>query len=345
MGDPTVELSWRSLGETDEIFQFVVEAKSRSTPEAIERAIAKASATGGAPLILVPYLSDKRLDELEQRRVSGIDACGNGLIISPGKLLVSRRGNPNLYPDSRSLNKPFNGRSAMVGRMLLAQGRWPSLNALHQALATNGAVDEIGKPLSLSQVSKAVSALVEERIVRKAGGSIILTEPLLLLEELAKAWKMPGDPVTYFANVEDGLNIADCLSSLSLSTPVAGYQRLLRWGVTGESSVSLHSALPRHGPLKIAVSNILMALNAMGRRITKAVTPGFADVQFIETKESGFYFGNIVGTDGLRWASLLQTWLELQAGDARQQESARDLKKRLIEEITNESGVPRYPEA
>lgn len=343
IADAQVDLRWRAAGMTSEIFSFVAEVKTRSTPEAIHAAASRAREAAGVgrnPLIVVPYLSDKRLEELEEMHISGIDACGNGVVIVPGKLLVSRRGYKNLCPDSRSLNNPFSGRSAMVGRMLLEQGSWPSLNALHQALGQSGAIDENGKPLSLSQVSKAVSALVEERIVRKSGGSIVLREPLILLEELAAAWKMPADPPTFFCNVKEGTTIADLLSPSSLSTAAAGYQRLLHWSMTGESSALIYSVLPHHGPTKIAVSSLVMALNAMGSGISKAATPGFADLQLIETKEHGFYFMNMVDIEGKRWASLLQTWLELQAGDARQRESAADLKEHLLDQLRHEHDIP-----
>jgi len=63
---------------------------------------------------------------------------------------------------------------------------------------------------------------------------------------------------------------------------------------------------------------------------TPEPVPNFADVQLIETGEAGFYFDNEIDGNGIRWASPLQTWLELNAGDARQQEAGRDLRKQLL---------------
>jgi hypothetical protein len=53
-------------------------------------------------------------------------------------------------------------------------------------------------------------------------------------------------------------------------------------------------------------------------------------VELLETDESGFYFENDIDEKGLRWASLLQTWVELKNGDARQQDAARSIYDLII---------------
>jgi hypothetical protein len=55
-------------------------------------------------------------------------------------------------------------------------------------------------------------------------------------------------------------------------------------------------------------------------------------VELVETDEAGFFFGNETDGKGVRWASRLQTWLELQSGDARQQDAAKDLREQLLKE-------------
>ncbi len=44
----------------------------------------------------------------------------------------------------------------------------------------------------------------------------------------------------------------------------------------------------------------------------------------------GFYFGNEIDGKGDRWASRLQAWLELQSGDARQQDVAKDIRSQIL---------------
>ncbi|MEZ0390134.1 MAG: hypothetical protein ACAI34_23850, partial [Verrucomicrobium sp.] len=90
-----------AMPDGQEVFQFVVEAKTRATPQAIQLAVAQArsaaSEQGEWPMILVPYLAPERILELEKEGVSGVDLCGNGVVVVPGRLWVVRVGEPNLY--------------------------------------------------------------------------------------------------------------------------------------------------------------------------------------------------------------------------------------------------------
>jgi hypothetical protein len=78
-----VRLSWRKQG-----FTFVAECKRRFDPRTIavaaEQARKQAEVRKGLPLVVVPFLDGPALDALEARAVSGIDLCGNGLVIVPG---------------------------------------------------------------------------------------------------------------------------------------------------------------------------------------------------------------------------------------------------------------------
>ena len=58
--------------------------------------------------------------------------------------------------------------------------------------------------------------------------------------------------------------------------------------------------------------------------------PNCADLELIETEEAGFYFGNEIDEKGDRWASRIQAWLELQSGDARQQDVAKDIREQIL---------------
>ncbi len=182
--DARVELG---IVDQSERYRFVVESKSISTPAAIRQAIDQANrfsrGSDEYPLIQVPFLSRKAVRELEAENASSVDLCGNGVVIVPGRIYVVRTGHLNQYRDSRPLNNPFRGRSAMVARMLLIQPRWDSLTTLVNGIKAHG----LG--LSMSQVSKAVAALADELIVGKTKGMISLNDPLRLLDQLSIAWR------------------------------------------------------------------------------------------------------------------------------------------------------------
>jgi hypothetical protein len=67
--------------------------------------------------------------------------------------------------------------------------------------------------------------------------------------------------------------------------------------------------------------------------ITKESVPNFSDLEFIQTSEPGFFFMTEEGDDGLRYADLIQTWLELQDGDARQQDIAAEIRQKILTAI------------
>ena len=303
-------------GEPEE-FRFVVELKARATPQTIQLAMAQAkSATkaGEWPMIQVPYLSPERLEELEREGVSGVDLCGNGVVLVPGRLCVMRSGAPNRYRDSRPLNNPYRGRSAMAARMLLQRPKWESLSELAAAIQSAGVA------LSLPQASKAVQAMEEDLIVSKSAGVIALNEPLRLLDRHVREWRKPLVRAWQALRLPKGMDWAGVLST----------SPLLKWALTGESSVTRYAMFSQGGPRRIAVSSLPLALTLLGG--TPESVPNFADVELVETDEAGFFFGNETDGKGVRWASRLQTWLELQSGDARQQDAAKDLREQILQE-------------
>ncbi len=266
-------------------------------------------------MVVVPYLSPEALDELEKEQVSGIDLNGNGTIIIPNRIYISKSGNPNQYPDSRPLHNPYTGHSAMVGRMLLIHTNWSSLNLLHEAIRQEG------MKLSLSQTSKAVAALASDLVVFKDKNKIRLLDGMRLLDKLGAGWKKPAIGRRQSIRLTSDSNWPAALSQLQL-----------KWAVSGSSSVTHYGTFAQGGPRQVAVTNLKAALEALGGK--RESVPHFGDLELLETDEPGFYFQNEVDGKGIRWASRIQTWLELQTGDARQKEAARDIRMQLIKGAT-----------
>lgn len=313
--DARIELG---LAEETKVWRFVVEAKAQSTPLAVQSAVAQARVLAEGdelPMILVPYLSPERIAGLEQERVSGIDLCGNGVVIVPEKLYLSRSGQPNLYPESRPLNNPYRGRSSMIARMILSRRRWETLKELAEA------VSKAGCGLSLSQVSKTVQALQEDLIVSKRDGGITLLDPVRLIDRIGDAWRKPESNDIRLLRLLSGTDWARALGK------VTG----LRWTVSGESSARNYTALSEGGPLQIAVDDLAKATGALGGKVE--VVPAFADIELLMTDDPGIYFQVKEDVAGRRWASRIQCWLELQAGDARQQQAADEVRAQILREV------------
>lgn len=200
----------------------------------------------------------------------------------------------------------------MAARMLLMRPKWETLTAMTEA------IQAAGEMLSLPQASKAVHALVEERIVSKSAGKISLREPSRLLDKLGRNWSKPLILRSQTLRLPPETDIVKALSA----------NPNLRWAVTGESSVTRYATFSQGGPRRIVVSNLPEAMALIGGEIENV--PSFATDELIETHEAGFYFANEVDQKGVRWASPLQTWLELQSGDARQRDAAQGLRGQIL---------------
>jgi len=297
-------------------FSFAVEVKASNTPLVIKQAVFEikplASYGKTVPLIFVPYLSSERLGELEAEGVSGVDLCGNGVIIVPGRVYVFRSGQPNLYPESRPLNNPYRGRSALVARLLLIRQQFDSLKSLQKDLAAAGEI------MAISQVSKAVQALADDLVVTKTKGTIKLTDPSKLLDMLASEWKKPVMGSQQTLRLKNGVNSLSALSG----------DPMLKWAVSGASSVSKYAVFSESGPLMVAVTDMEAAL----KQIEWSPEPvkNFADVILFETDDAGFFFVSNMDAAGIRWVDMIQSYIELSNGDARQKEAAGDIREQIM---------------
>ena len=167
------------------------------------------------------------------RGVSGDETCAETASSSSQVESTSYgRAQRDQYPDSRPLNNPYRGRSAMVARMLLREPVWDSLSALAAAINARGT------SLSLPQVSKAVQAMAEDLVLAKDGSRVRLNDSLRLLDLLGQEWRRP---VTR--------------SRVSLRLPGRGLEAgklsaepLIKWTITGESSVTRYTTFSHGGP-------------------------------------------------------------------------------------------------
>ena len=315
------------LLDSDDIFNFVVEMKSSSTPFVIKQAIAQARSYVGftdkaVPMIVVPYLSPERLEMLEAEGVSGVDLCGNGYINVPNRIYILRTGQRNLYPSSRPLNNPYWGRSAMIGRLFLVRNNFKTLSELWKVLK------DYGEALAISQVSKAVQALTDDLVVSKSEGKLSLFDPDKLLNKLAFNWGEKGG--RFALRKSSGFKLKNGLSSLSILSKDSS----LQWTITGESSVQRYTPFSQGGPKKVVVSNVINSLKLLIDEDNE-VEPvdSFADVIIYGTNEPGFFFGKETDSSGVNWAGMVQTYIELANGDARQLEAAAKIKSKILKEF------------
>ncbi|HOW73926.1 MAG TPA: type IV toxin-antitoxin system AbiEi family antitoxin [Phycisphaerae bacterium] len=315
--DALVEVSW-----AQKRYRFGLAYKQRSTPKVFDELLAglrsRSRATAAYPMLMVPYLSPQQLAVLEENGISGIDLCGNGVVMVPGQVCVFRTGQPNRYRQSDPIKNIYRGTSSIVPRVFLSRPRFSALREIEEEIRTrNGRV-------VLSTISKVVSTLDQDLLVRKKEGEIRLLQPEALLERLAANYRPPR--VERQIVGECDLDVAAILAWLSER------KRDTRFRVvaSGLNSLSRYAIMAREAKSQIYCSNLKMALDLLGARFRE--TPRFANLELVETNEDFVYFDARV-EDGVPWAAPAQVFLELMSGDKRDRETADQVRDRILQEL------------
>jgi len=320
--DALVEISW--LGN---VAKFAVECKALSTPKAFQDTVNLLKSlilpNDWQPMLFLPFLSENQLQELERQGISGIDLCGNGVVIVPGMFAVFRSGGKNRFPSSAPIKNIYRKNSSMVGRVFLVN---PVFNAVQEVCSEINRRNMLikhwhMKPMSLSTVSKALRTLEQDLIVERKP-TIRLLQPDKLLEKLSENYAAPKVKERLHLKVpgtsEEILNLLSNLSQ-TLGLPIIS---------TGISSVGQYAVMQRGDILSIYSPRLEELLELLpGNR-----TDRFPNLELIETEDETVYF-DARHEGGFWWASPVQVYLELMAGDKRDQEIAKQVKSFLFKEI------------
>ncbi len=320
--DALVEISWRGSKA-----KFAIECKALSTPRAFQGAVNMLKSLrlpkGYRPMLLMPFLSERQLKDLEREGISGIDLCGNGVVIDPGKLAVFRSGGKNRFPSSAVIKNIYRKNTSMVGRVFLTRSVYDSVqDILVEINQRNLLVGRWNrKPMSLSTVSKALKTLEQDLIIDR-GDKISLLQPEALLEKLRDNYETPYSTKRLRMKVQEGNeNIRSVLLGLSqmLDTPVVA---------TGISSVGRYAVMQRGDILSVYCPRMERLLD----QLPGDPTDRFPNLELIETEDEKIYF-DARQEGNFQWASPVQVYLELMVGDKRDQETAEQVKSGLLSTI------------
>ena len=323
--DP-IDLIWNGKWAGQQAL-FAVECKSASSPRAVRDATAQVRRYVEAnrerdylPLIVVPFLDEQRLKELEQEGVSGVDLCGNGVVVVPNKFAIYRTGSPNLFRSSAPIKNIYRRNSSIVGRVFLTRPRYGAVSEIQTEIERRSL--SIYQPLSLATISKALKGLEEDLIVNRGDTGISLIQPDKLLQKLAAnfTWEKARPSIRARIQAEQD-HLPDILvkTADALSLPLVA---------TGTASVSKYAVMQRGPVLSVYCSEP----EALLKRVGGTSTDRFPNVEVIEAKEPFFYFDARTERD-FRWASPVQVYLELMAGDKRDRETAEQVKNVILSNV------------
>jgi len=299
---------------------FVCEAKSRSAPRPLEEATAQAAhyaaLSGLPPLVVVPFLGPESLARLECAGVSGIDLCGNAIILAPD-FHIWRSGNSPQPGGSRPIREVFRGKSSLIARCLLLRPRFPSLLAVRAY-----ALERMpSSRLSIGTVSKVVSVLEDELLVARGPDGLRVADGPALLRRLLDRY----DPRPT-ASVEGRTDLPAAEVWSRLGTHAQRSPSFL-YTATGLGSAARYGVLSASDSLQLHVSDLGAAQGLVELRETRL----FPNVELIEDGTQVPYFDRRTDSGGV-WASPVQTWLELMLTGPREREAAAELERRLLHE-------------
>jgi len=319
--DAVMEARWQGAWQ-----KFAVELKALSTPKAFQDAVNRVKATvlpsGCRPLIIVPYLREEQLRELEREKISGIDLCGNGVVFVAGQSAVYRTGAPNRFPMSAPIKNIYQRNSSMVGRVFLARPRFGSVQEIQAEINRRNPLVERGEatPMSLATVSKALKTLEQDLIVARAEG-IRLLQADALLEKLVENYTAP--------KVRERVGLKMPVTGTALVEWLERESTV--WGLaivaSGLASVSQYAVMQRGELLTVYCSRAAKLV----AKLPGSTTDRFPNLEILETEDEPAYF-DARGATNFRWASPVQVYLELMAGDKRDQETAAQVREVLLKQ-------------
>lgn len=294
--------------------RFVAEFKTVATPKKVEAAIREARSyaaehPGCFPMVLVPHISEETAERLVAEEVSGLDFSGN-VVVTAGEWLVHRTGQPNRFPSSQPIKNVYEGKSALVGRVLLSRPEYDLVKEVRQE------IERRGGSISMGTVSKVLSTLDQDLIVRKNGG-VRLIQPDRLLDRLASHY---GGPYVKHVRAGKAPLKRPFFDALCAEASRAGVR------IAGRSETAYVIAPTSGERTRIYVSKLGEWLGALPFQETDR----FADVEFAEVADEAAFF-DTQERDGFPWCSKLQIYLELAGGGKRERDAAAQLRDDLLD--------------
>lgn len=310
-------LSWQGTE-----FRFAAEAKKNNDPRVLEDALRQArlwaSQSGLLPMVIVPYLGPKRLDRLEQELVSGLDLCGNGIIIVSGKLLLRSSGKSNRFRERRSESLAYRGTASLVPRAFFRRPVYFSVNQVKQEIEENGGA------ISLPTVSRTLSALEQDLVIDRSGDQIVLLQPDALIDRLAENYK------TIEPSRIKRVKLRASEREIAERLDPKYDQVLVR---SGASSTENYTAGMR-ADLPIYYTKNLNDLEDAAGNLWQA-TDRFFNATILETSSPLPFFDTRPVAEGIPMASPVQTYLELVTGkEHRDLALASDVRATLLQSLS-----------
>jgi len=309
--DALIEVAWRGQS-----CHFVAELKRDAKPLTLKLAIEQVrqyarESEQGRPMIVAPYFSREKLDQLLEAGISAIDFSGNAAIEVPGEFFFYKTGSPNQYPDSAPIRSAYQGDGSLVARVLLLERQFQAVGGILASIKRRGG------SLTLGTISKALKRLESDLAISRPSRNVVrVLQPDVLLDGLLEAYQPPKVQGIWLGKV--ALPTSELLARLQ---GIAG-AGLVR---TGESSAGEYAVWAGE-PIVACYCRETPATLLERLGVEADETRAFPNLRLIQTEDQRVYFDarpNLI-------ASPIQAWLEMTSGDKRQKEVAEQIRNGII---------------
>lgn len=208
----------------------------------------------------------------------------------------------------------------MVGRIFLSCPSHGAVQDMLREINRKNPLVELGKkkPMSLSTVSKALKSLEEDLMIERGGG-IRLLQAEKLLDALSANYAAP--PVKKTVRFKAPGGEAAVRGRLEKEAQESGAPCV----ASGRSSVGRYAVMARGEPFSV----YCLGADDLMTRLSGNPADRFPNVELLETDDETVYFDSR-SEGGFRWASPVQVFLELAAGDKRDRETAGQVKAAIL---------------
>lgn len=301
------------------VFTAIPEIKSKLTSAFIDHFIELAKhreASGSTPqLLIVPYLSKPHLDHLDQGQyILAADLCGNGLLKKP-PFYMRLSGNPNLFPSPTRVARPYSNTSAQAAMVLLEKKIWQGQRQILERMELRG-----GK-MTKGQLSKVISSYQQDGVIRREGKShMIVHNPGRLLDRLQQEWRQPEGEGPYHYRLPPNLHWKELIRKAN--------DKKVKWCYSPEYSLRRYASFGEEGPIALWTNDPSFFWEH--GKLEKVNSPAFSQLNLTFISSPLAFFQTEKSSDGSIWSGPVMTWIQASRGDARQQETARQLYTDLV---------------
>lgn len=298
-------------------YRFLAKLKRDAKPLTLKLAIEQIRESAresveGRPMIVAPYFSQEKLDQLLDAGISAIDFSGNAAIEVPGEFFFYKTGNPNQYPDSSPIRSAYRGDGSLVARVLLLERRFEAVGDIRKSIQLRGG------SLTMGMVSKVLQRLEADLVIDRPNRNVVrVIQPERLLDGLLGAYQPPKTQDTWMGKV--ALSATELPARLQ---EIAGDGGVVR---TGEASAVEYAAWAGEPVIscycRATPTAVLDRLDSEAKE-----TRAFANLRLIQTEDQLVYFDPRANMA----ASPIQAYLEMAGGDKRQKDVAGQIRSAIL---------------